>query len=133
MAEHNTIGKIGENIAVKYLKTKEFTIVNRNFHVKRGEIDIIATKLHVKCKNIAFIEVKTKKVNDFEKINDLAFSPENNLSKQKKERIKKAISYYFALNKIKESDYDIKVIALIVFLKTDTKQAKIRMYEDFIL
>jgi putative endonuclease len=133
MAEHNTIGKIGENIAVKYLKTKEFTIVDRNFHVKRGEIDIVATKLHVKYKNIAFIEVKTKKVNDFKKINDLAFSPENNLSKQKKERMKRAISYYFALNKIKESDYDIKVIALIVFLNTDTKQAKIRMYEDFIL
>lgn len=134
MAEHNTVGKIGEDIAVKYLEKRGFSIIERNFHVKRGEIDIIATeKLHVKCKNICFVEVKTKKVKDFEDIKDFAFSPENNLSIKKKTRMKRAILHYLAFNKIKEAEYDIKVIAVIVFLNTKIKQAKIRIYQDLIL
>jgi len=51
MAKHNEIGKIGENIAVKYLKNNGFLIIGRNFLCKMGEIDIVAKKnipLHMK-------------------------------------------------------------------------------------
>jgi len=51
MAKHNEIGKIGENVAVKYLKNNGFLIIERNFLCKMGEIDIIAKKnipLHMK-------------------------------------------------------------------------------------
>jgi len=141
MALHNEIGKLGEDIAVKYLKNKAFSIIERNFHVKGGEIDIIAIQngskrdnsLHVKLKNLVFIEVKTKKVNDFKQINDFTYSPENNLTKSKRQRILKAIKVYLFFNKINESDVSIKVMALIVFLNPITKQAKIKLYEEFIL
>lgn len=140
MALHNEIGKLGENIAVKYLISKDFNIIERNFHVKGGEIDIIATqntknveKFHVKLDNIAFIEVKTKKVRSFEEIKDNPFSPENNLTTSKRHRLLKAIKHYLSYKKIKESDVDIKVMAIIVFIDTDSKRAKIKMYEDFIL
>lgn len=141
MALHNEIGKLGEDIAVKYLKNKAFSIIERNFHVKGGEIDIIAIQngskrdnsLHVKLKNLVFIEVKTKKVNDFKQINDFAYSPENNLTKTKRQRILKAIKHYLSFRKISEGEIDIKVMAIIVFLNVNTKQAKIRFYEEFIL
>ena len=140
MALHNEIGKIGEDIAVKYLKSKDFTIIERNFHVKGGEIDIIAMKntktedkLHVKLENIAFIEVKTKKIKNIQEIKDQIYSPENNLTKTKRQRILKAIKHYLSFNKIDENSIDLKIIAIIVFLNTDLKQAKIRMYEEFIL
>lgn len=141
MAEHNNIGKIGEHIGIKYLKKRGFLIVERNFHVKRGEIDIIATKpsssLHVKpynkLNNIIFVEVKTKKVLDFKIIKDLAFSPENNLTNSKRQRMKTAIRHYLSYRKIKEGDIDIKVMALIIYLNPDIKQAKVKLYEDFIL
>lgn len=144
MALHNEIGKLGENIAVKYLESRGFEILERNFHVKGGEIDIIATKntennakndkkLHMKPLNIAFIEVKTKKVSSFEEIKDIAYSPENNLTKSKRQRILKAVRHYLSFRKINEGNLEIKVMALIVFLNTNLKQAKIRVYEDFIL
>ena len=44
MAKHNQIGKIGENIAVKYLINKNFKIIERNFNCREGEIDIICNK-----------------------------------------------------------------------------------------
>lgn len=140
MAEHNEIGKLGENIAVRYIISRGFDIIERNFHVKGGEIDIIATKrsennskFHVKYSNIAFIEVKTKKVSDFEYIKDAVFSPENNLTKSKRQRLLKAIKHYLAYKKIQEGTLTIKVMAIIVFLETNSQQAKIKMYEDFIL
>ena len=34
MAKHNEIGILGERIAVKFLISKEFTILERSFHGK---------------------------------------------------------------------------------------------------
>jgi len=45
MARHSKIGKIGENLAVRYLENNGFLIVERNFFCRNGEIDIIAKKL----------------------------------------------------------------------------------------
>ena len=50
------IGKLGEDLAIKYLKEKGYEIIERNFRCKQGEIDIIA-----KAKEeYVFIEVKTR-------------------------------------------------------------------------
>lgn len=134
MAEHNEIGKIGENIAVKFLQDKGFNIIDRNFHVKGGEIDIIATKnspnFHVKLDNIYFVEVKSKKVNSFNDIKDMSFRPENNLTLTKRRRILKAIKFYLNKNKIVESDINICVLAVIVFLEEKSKKAKVKIYEN---
>ena len=49
------IGKEGENRAVSYLEEKGFSIIERNWRTKRGEIDIIALKNDI----LVFVEVKT--------------------------------------------------------------------------
>lgn len=52
------IGKLGEELAIKYLIDQGYKIIEKNFECKIGEIDIIA-----KDKNeIVFIEVKSRKV-----------------------------------------------------------------------
>jgi putative endonuclease len=129
MAQHNEIGKKGEDIATIYLKDKNFIIIERNYHCRGGEIDIIA----VKDKKIHFVEVKTKKISSFKEINDMSFRPENNISHEKRKRLLKAIRNYLNYRKIDESKTDIDIMGLIVFLNTETKQAKIKVYDKMIL
>lgn len=54
--EKRKTGDLGENIACKYLINKGYSIVERNYSTKVGEIDIIAKKGNT----IAFVEVKTR-------------------------------------------------------------------------
>ena len=49
-------GKRGEEIAVLYLRRLGFQIVDRNFRIRGGEIDIIA----IDNDTLVFIEVKTR-------------------------------------------------------------------------
>lgn len=51
-----SIGKFGEDEAVKYLKDKGYEIVCRNIICAGNEIDIIAKDI----RNIVFVEVKTR-------------------------------------------------------------------------
>ena len=59
MAKHNTIGKLGEQLAVDYFIQKDYQILNVNWRYSYYEIDIIASKNSI----IHFIEVKTKSTN----------------------------------------------------------------------
>lgn len=55
MDESAVVGAYGENAAAKYLRAKGYAILDANFTVKSGEIDLVAEKNG----EIAFIEVKT--------------------------------------------------------------------------
>lgn len=48
-------GTIGEEVARRYLRDNGFTILDANFHARRGEVDIIARE----CGEIVFVEVKS--------------------------------------------------------------------------
>ncbi|MFH1005828.1 MAG: YraN family protein [Bacteroidota bacterium] len=61
MAEHNDIGKLGEDLAVKYLMKEGYVILNRNWHFGKEELDIVARKDDF----IVFVEVKTRASNAF--------------------------------------------------------------------
>ena len=54
-SETQKTGEIGENIAVKFLMKHGFSILDRNYTKKWGEIDIVAEKDN----KISFIEVKS--------------------------------------------------------------------------
>ena len=57
MANHNETGKQGETIAVEYLQSKGYQILEQNWHNHHQEIDIIASKgnelviVEVKCRS----------------------------------------------------------------------------------
>lgn len=58
MAEHNILGRKGEDMAAEYLQEQGYCILERNWTNKgRKELDIIATKDDV-C---VFVEVKTRR------------------------------------------------------------------------
>lgn len=61
MAEHNELGKKGEDEAVAYLMKKGYKIIERNYRFKKAEIDIIAQKGDL----LIAAEVKTRSTPHF--------------------------------------------------------------------
>jgi putative endonuclease len=109
------LGRIGENLALDYLKSHGFSIFEKNFHSKFGEIDIIAEKNH--C--LHFIEVKTRS-------NLNHGSPYEAVNKRKIFHIKKAAQYYLLKNDY--SEYKLKVAVFSIL--TEGKQPEIKFWDD---
>lgn len=74
------IGNEGEELAVAYLESKGYTILERNYHFERAEVDIVAYD-NATC--IAFVEVKKRSSNRYGE-------PEEYVDEQKIENIYKA-------------------------------------------
>lgn len=62
MAEHNDLGKIGEERAQAYLREKGYTIRQANWVFEKYEIDVIAEKDGW----LVIVEVKTRSTDTFE-------------------------------------------------------------------
>ena len=56
MSEQSDLGKLGEQLAAKYLKKKNHLILHQNYVWEKAEIDIIT----IKENKIVFVEVKTR-------------------------------------------------------------------------
>lgn len=56
MAEHNELGKLGEELALAHLQKKGYTILETNWIFQKAEIDIIAQKENI----LVIVEVKTR-------------------------------------------------------------------------
>ncbi|MFH1194185.1 MAG: YraN family protein [bacterium] len=96
-------GKIGEDIACKFLSDKGFKIIQRNYRFERGEIDIIAEDGDV----LVFVEVKTR--------TNLEYGPpEYAITKSKQKQIKKIAEAYLWEKEIKDRDCRIDVVAIIL-------------------
>jgi putative endonuclease len=61
MAEHNELGKLGEELAVQYLQKNGYEILDTNWTFQKAEIDIIAQIENT----LAVVEVKTRSSLDF--------------------------------------------------------------------
>lgn len=83
ITEKRRRGNLGEDFAAKYLENEGYTILERNFTTKMGEIDIIAQK----DKYIAFIEVKSR-------ADDCMYSPREAVTISKQRKICKAAMLY---------------------------------------
>lgn len=77
--ENLSLGKSGEEAAVKFLKENGYKIRERNYRTKLGEVDIIAQDKDIIC----FIEVKTR-------ISDRQGSPAESVTSFKQRQIAKA-------------------------------------------
>tara|TARA_R110002126_G_scaffold101986_1_gene234068 strand:- start:785 stop:1144 length:360 start_codon:yes stop_codon:yes gene_type:complete len=61
MAEHNELGKFGEQMAVEFLQKEGYEILDTNWTFQKAEIDIIAKKENT----LAIVEVKTRSSIEF--------------------------------------------------------------------
>lgn len=101
------IGKIGEDLATKYLENIGYSIIERNFIAKQGEIDIIAKDKE----ELVFIEVKTR-------TNALYGQPVDAVNRIKQKHLVKTVNYYLYLRNLENKFIRLDVIE--VYLKDNT-------------
>lgn len=100
MAKHNQTGKWGEDLAVDYLVSQGYAIVERNWHVGDYEVDIIAEKEGV----MSFVEVKTR--------TDIDMDPFEAVDGKKKRRLAVSANAYVDIHQVcHEIQFDIIGIA----------------------
>lgn len=101
-SSHNlTLGARGEEIAAAYLKGRKFTIIERNFRCKGGEVDIVARD----GKTLVFVEVKTRRTVSFG-------SPQASVTPFKQRQISKAALTWLAKNRLHDAPARFDVIAI---------------------
>lgn len=84
-----TLGKLGEDKAVEFLRKNGYKIIERNYRTKIGEIDIIAKRK----REIVFIEVKTRS-------SDICGLPEESVNQRKIKKIENIAYLYLKSKKI---------------------------------
>lgn len=98
MAKHNEIGKLGEDLAAKWLVSKKFVIIERNYLKKYGEIDIVARE----TEKIHFIEVKSvsyeTKATMEHAVSHGTWRPEENVHYEKQKRMSRVIETWLTEN-----------------------------------
>jgi len=105
------LGKYGESIASSYLQKKGFRIIERNFRVRYGEIDLIC----LYHKTLVFVEVKTR-------IGDSYGKPEESITPRKLSEIVKTSEYYQMLHPNLPVLVRIDVVAIEMDSQTSVKR-----------
>lgn len=123
-------GEIGENIACRFLVKQGFSILERNYTKKWGEIDIVAEKSN----KLNFIEVKsvTRDLTNVSQETLDQHKAEDNMHPWKLQRLSRTIQTYLISKNIAD-DREWEVDLLVVFLDISNKKAKVKFVKDIIL
>lgn len=130
LSEKRKFGDIGENLAADFLKQKGYAVLDKNYRLRGGELDIVAAKfrglLNSKIEEIIFVEVKTIESSGSQR--DLALAGQNvHFGKQR--RLIRAAKIYLAVEKI-PPEIPWRIDVVVVALNSRTHQAKIEHLEN---
>lgn len=102
MAEHNDLGKKGEEIAAGYLEKKGYRILEKNWRQWKNEIDVIA----MDGKYLVIVEVKTRQSN-------YIAEPETAVTREKQRALIKAANAYMRYKNI-SSEVRFDIVSIIL-------------------
>jgi len=114
MAQHNELGKKGEELAVNFLVKNGYTIRDKNWRYLKAEVDIIAEKDGI----LAVVEVKTRSSVDFG-------NPQDFVNPKKIKLLVAAIDEY-----VVSKDLDIEVRFDIIAIVNHNNKFVIEHLED---
>lgn len=86
---NSLLGRQGEDLATTYIRKNGYKIIERNFRIRGGEIDIIAYD-HL---TLVFVEVKTRTTHRFG-------TPAESITKSKLKFIERSSKFYCAKRKL---------------------------------
>ena len=129
--EKQKIGQIGEDSACKWLETKGYKVIDRNYLKKWGEIDIVA----IKGKKLHFIEVKSisRDISDVTHVtSEGGYRAEDNIHPWKLQRLGRAVqSYLLDRNVSDETDWQFDVVT--VHIDMSKRISRVFLLEDIVL
>ena len=117
MAQHNELGKKGEQLAIDFLINNEYTILEKNYRYLKAEVDIIAQK----DDTLVAVEVKTRTSAYFG-------NPQDFVNPKKIKLLTSAIDFY-----VNNNDLDVEVRFDIIAVITNKKETKIEHLKDAFL
>lgn len=135
-SETQKIGEMGENMAVKFLMKQGFSILDRNYTKKWGEIDIVAEKEQ----KLYFIEVKSVSRETLGDVTrDLTaqtgtmdqYHPEDNMHPWKLKRMARTIQTYLFSKDLEDRDWQVDL--LLIFLSKKERKARVKIVSDIVL
>ncbi|MFP4366305.1 MAG: YraN family protein [Bacteroidales bacterium] len=107
MAEHNDLGKMGEEMAVRHLTRNSCLVLERNWRFRRLEIDIIARSES----ELIIAEVKTRRA-------DFLEPPAESVNKRKQKLLIRAANAYVSISKL-DLDVRFDIVTVIFTDKTN--------------
>ena len=128
MAEHNYVGKIGEDLARKYLEREGYKILEQNYKTKYAEIDLVCESSQggllfgKKNKTLVFVEVRTK-------VGEQWGSPEDTINKAKLWKVLQNSKSYTAFNKWQGP---CRIDAVCIVLRPDFSVARLTHHENIV-
>ena len=114
MASHNELGKIGEGLAIAFLKDNGYKILEKNYRFQKAEVDIIAFKDEI----LVGVEVKTRSTAHFG-------NPQEFVKTEQIQRLVLAMNHY-----AEEEDLDAEIRLDIVAIVKNASATKIELIED---
>lgn len=113
-------GKQGEAIAIEFLKKQSYVVLEKNFRMPGGEIDIIVSDRDW----LVFVEVKLKVGNRFGK-------PEEMIDERKINQIRKTAEFYLITHSdIKNQFCKYRIDAVCIVLSSDNSVNSIKHYQN---
>lgn len=94
MAEHNELGKWGEDEAASFLERKGYVVLERDWKMGKRDLDIVALS-EDRC-TLVIVEVKTRQNDDFQE-------PEEAVDVAKMRNLAIATNQYVKLNKVQQA------------------------------
>ena len=101
-------GEYGEEICVQFLKNNGYLIIDRNYTIPVGEIDIIAGKNNI----IHFIEVKSVSRENSDNVScETGYNPAENVTREKIQKCYKVIYQYKKSHNVScETQFDVYLV-----------------------
>ena len=99
---HLELGRRGEDLAAAYLKRLKFRVLERNYRVRLGEIDIVARDRET----LVFVEVKTRR-------SDVYALPTDSVGSPKQRKLRRVAELYLAEHDVRDCEVRFDVVSIV--------------------
>jgi putative endonuclease len=119
-------GRIGEEIAARFLERKGYTVVGLNYRKPWGEIDIIAEK----AGTVRFVEVKAVSREKLPPVTrEMDGRPEERIDIRKLRKLARTAAIYMEET---NDDREFQIDAVGVIVERGSRTARCRLFEQII-